>query len=188
MASAQTARGLGSGVPLLDPGAHLESTGDTENTAQTPGLYPNQAAHDDLPILQQDLGPESLLDVEPYDDTYLGFDTSQWLLESDFLNGLEDLQQSHFEPRDERLPDVPRLHDLSEIWYVPVTERVGPLVQCDPDSSTQDNRHRETIDEAYRANLASRLVPSIRDEPLPSIAFLVSTSDVSRTHDSQSSS
>lgn len=105
-------------------------------------------------------------------------DTSDWLLENEFFDmvdfrslqpGQQDVQFAH------ESDAPPHVRDLRDVWYVPVAKNdTDPGPSASIASSQQATDLRGGIDEAYRADMATKLLPLVRTEPLPSIDLLVS--------------
>lgn len=106
------------------------------------------------------------------------FDASDWLLDIDVFNLLDfrgpqsDSLDGHFGQMNDTSPQV---RDLRDVWYIPLAKPgIETGVGANVTSSKQANDLQDDIDEAYRADMATKLLPSIRDDPLPSVDLLVS--------------
>lgn len=121
-------------------------------------------------------------------------DSTSWLLGHDFdlsafdfsgfdcsLNGAENLSEyPEVATVGSQLAGIcesaPKVLDLRTIWYTQIRSmgseygvRSGSATPREPDATS-----RTSIDEVYRIDMANTLRPPLRDEPLPSIDFLVS--------------
>jgi len=123
-----------------------------------------------------------------------GIDSAHWLLEDDFdisvfdnLNyfptpGLEVVFTTDTEEQSiatqgtlsaVRRP-MPRVLDLRNHWYTQVPLMASGFAAGSRAMTPRDpGDDSENIDETYRAKLASKLRPPLRDEPLPTIEFMV---------------
>lgn len=130
-----------------------------------------------------------------YGEQLDGLDSAHWLLEDDFDIGIFDrmgFSNPFFETQvihdhstklivpypqiSEKPEGSPSILDLRQMWY---TQIQGPDDEPYAGSGSMTPRHAENtrvsgddIDETYRANMANKLRPPLRDEPLPSIEFM----------------
>lgn len=110
----------------------------------------------------------------------IGFESTNWLLSDNFLDIidseylLEPLVDSGPLRADRTRPDI---HDLRSKWFVQVWElRTTTISALKQENRDRGSSREHDIDDACREDMASRLELSIREEPLPSISFLVTRS------------
>lgn len=110
-------------------------------------------------------------------DADYSLDTSDWLLEDEVFDLFDfpNLQTGTLddEPVNNNSPHV---RDLRGVWYVPVAnDEIDTAPNLNVQSLRQPSSIRDDIDEAYRADMETVLLPAIRNDPLPSIDLLVSS-------------
>ncbi|RVX68294.1 hypothetical protein B0A52_07297 [Exophiala mesophila] len=119
-------------------------------------------------------------------------DSANWLLTDDFDFSIFDDINHHsidvYESYGRDLPTLPAIDeaspestgpgpevaDLRHLWYTPVPSIVSGFEASQVPRSVLvgSPQTNEEIDEEYRASLANKLQPPIRNEPLPSIELL----------------
>lgn len=132
-------------------------------------------------------------DQTQYLPSSMAVDSANWLLTDDFDFSIFDDINHHpidgydpysrdlaiFPAIDETSPNStrsgPEIADLRHLWYTPVPSitsgfEASQLPRSVVVGTPQSN---EDIDEEYRANLANKLQPPVRNEPLPSIELMV---------------
>lgn len=142
-----------------------------------------------------DTGNGVHIDPGSFVQSFGGIDSTNWFLEDDFdvsifdklnpfqtpdLQGVFTIDADEQSMAPERPPPVikrsmPHVLDLRHHWYTQVPLMAsgfaagsGAMTPHDPGEDLGEN-----IDEIYRAKLASKLRPPLRDEPLPTIEFMV---------------
>lgn len=143
--------------------------------------------------------PHTMSNVEDSpggEDTFaaslLQFDPTNWLLDETFvdLGGMDflwndasntyDATHSNSSSVSMTSPacNPPAVLDLQQLWYNQVPNTVEELY-CKPERSGRQaiDPQRRDIDEMYRTNMAEELSRSLRNEPLPTIDFLVPDSE-----------
>lgn len=125
-------------------------------------------------------------------DPLFGFDSAKWLIEYDFLNALDcpspysmsyETQNLDHDPKTAlsyhhsagESNAAPSIIDLRHMWYIQISTTD---VELETGSGTTAPSHSaislgNDVDDIYRANMTCQLRPPLRDEPLPSISFLV---------------
>lgn len=131
-----------------------------------------------FPQAQQNISCSPLTGASGLGDADYALDTSDWLLENEVfeLFDFRSLRSGSPETQIARERDnSPRTRDLRDVWYVPVAKNDIDLETNENATlSRQATDLRDDIDEAYRADMATTLLPPVRNEPLPSIDLLVS--------------
>lgn len=123
-----------------------------------------------------------------------GIDSANWLLEDGFdisvfdnlnyfptpeLEGVftTDTDEQSMAPQgplSAARRSIPHVLDLRHHWYTQVPLMASGFAAGSRAMTPHDpGDERENIDETYRAKLASKLRPPLRDEPLPTIEFMV---------------
>lgn len=151
----------------------------------------------DLSLLQAPADHSNRIDFDPvpFAQSFDGIDSAHWLLEDDFdISVFDNLFSFHTPNLDNALgPDIdqqsivpqrappvvrrsmPKILDLRHQWYTHVPLMASCFAASSRPMTPGDSRedHAEDIDESYRAKLAVKLRPPQRDEPLPTIEFMV---------------
>lgn len=110
-------------------------------------------------------------------DADYSLDTSDWLLENEVFDLFDFPNLETGTLDDEPVNNnSPHIRDLRGVWYVPVAnDEIDTGPNLNVQSLRQPSSIRDDIDEAYRADMETVLVPAIRSDPLPSIDLLVSS-------------
>jgi hypothetical protein len=165
-----TFRDVTQGIPSVSAtgtteGAFTSQTGDVCSPLRTEAF----ASH------FEGLNPVDWLLGDDFDLTAFDFVENGNVLEDSraFTRHTEELGQDTRRTSD--VHTLPRLLDLRPIWYTQIrsidTEYGASSGSVTPNNA--GNPVGDSIDEVYRMNMAKRLRIPLRDEPLPSIDFLV---------------
>jgi hypothetical protein len=183
-----------SAISSREPDQHPVLNGTEFSEIETPQHNTNMSL---LPVPEGYMDTSNGIHIDPvsFVQSFGGIDSTNWLLEDDFdisvfdnLNAFQtpDLQGVFTTDTDEQsmAPErpqlvikrsMPHILDLRHHWYTQVPLMAsgfaagsGAMTPRDPGEDLGEN-----IDETYRAKLASKLRPPLRDEPLPTIEFMV---------------
>ena len=131
---------------------------------------------------------ESATDDSALVDPLLYFDATNWLLDENFVD-IESWDLNWYESR--RLTvrphlkstslsfakesnNPPKVLDLRRMWYIKIQTLVDHLHDDGAGTGRQAvNALRRDIDETYHTKMVEELRTPLRNEPLPSIDFLV---------------
>lgn len=149
----------------------------------------------EFPVYETTAGYQSLVDNPLFSDNFMHFDATNWLLDEHLVDfGLGDLiwneplhgnDGSNMRPQSSAIAkgrnDIPAVLDIRRMWYNHPRATLDTFNVRDeamvPHSNTTTAKD---IDETYRNHMNDELSPALRDEPLPSIDFLVITYLLSR--------
>lgn len=143
-----------------------------------------------FPAYETTVGYQSLVDNPLFSDNFMHFDATNWLLDEHLVDfGLGDLMWneplygndgSNMRPQSSVMSkgrnDIPTVIDMRKMWYNHPRRTLDTFNVRDEAMAPHGNTTTgKDIDETYRNHMNDELSPPSRDEPLPSIDFLVIT-------------
>lgn len=156
-----------------------------------PNLEPGSA------LLSRPEEPDLLFteDDPTFTDSVFGDGTTNWLLEDNFFDVIDNrtIHQNFAETEllNQGLENGtfgdhtsiksrtnPSLLDLRRVWYTQIRSiEVEQEMNAEQDRTISvENSSSGDIDERYRTRMANKLIPTLRDDPLPSTDIMVTTS------------